>query len=52
MHYLTGIKHIFRLKLGPSHLKAHKKRHNFLDTPDLYDCRDAPEDSFHFFLKM
>ena len=28
-----GIKNIFRLRLGLSQLKVHKKRHNFLDTP-------------------
>ena len=51
IHNITGIKHIFRLRLGLSHLKSHKNRHNFLDTPDLCDCRAAPEDSFHFVFK-
>ena len=45
----TGIKFIFQLRLGLSPLKFHKKKHNFLDTPnDLCDCRSACEDTPHF----
>ena len=46
-----GIKFIFQLRLGLSPLKFHKKKHNFLDTPDdLCDCRSASEDIAHFLL--
>ena len=52
IHNPNGIKNIFRLRLGLSKLKAHKKRHNFLDTPsEICDCGEAPEDSFHFLLR-
>ena len=51
IHDPNGIKPIFRLRLGLSQLKYHKKGHNFLDTPtDLCDCRCGPEDSLHFLL--
>ena len=44
-----GIKLIFQLRLGLSTLKFHKKKHNFVDTPDdLCDCRSACEDTTHF----
>ena len=44
-----GIKLIFQLRLGLSPLKFHKRKHNFLDTPDdLCDCRSAREDTAHF----
>ena len=43
-----GFKFIFQLRLGLSPLKFHKKKHNFLDTPeDLCDCRSASEDTTH-----
>ena len=41
IHSPTGIKHIFRLRLGLSHLKC----------LHLHDCRADPEGSFHFFLR-
>ena len=51
IHDPIGIKNIFRLRLGLSKLKSHKKRHNFLDTPrDTCDCNLAPEDTVHYFL--
>ena len=44
-----GIKFIFQLRLGLSPLKFHKRKHNFLDTPDdSYDCRSVCEDTAHF----
>ena len=44
-----GIKFIFQLRLGLSPLKFHKRKHNFLDTPDdSCDCRSACEDTAHF----
>ena len=47
----SGVKFIFQLRLGLSPLKFHKKKHNFLDTPDdLCDCRSACEDTAHFLL--
>ena len=47
----SGIKNLFRLRVGLSQLKHHKKRHNFLDTPtDMCDCQVEGEDCTHFFL--
>ena len=44
-----GIKFIIKLRLGLSPLKFHKRKHNFLDTPDdSCDCRRACEDTAHF----
>ena len=52
IHKPTEIKHIFRLRLGLSELKSHKKRHNFLDTPnDICSCNQASADTFHYLLR-
>ena len=46
----NGIKKLFRLRVGLSELKSHKKDHNFLDTPsNMCDCGIEPEDTKHFF---
>ena len=48
----AGIKKLFRLRVGLSELKSHKKNHNFLDTPsDICDCGLEAEDTNHFFLR-
>ena len=49
MHDPNGTKFIFQLRVGLSSLKSHKKRHNFVDTPDdRCDCHGTHEDTFHF----
>ena len=49
IHNPTGIRYLFRLRLGLSSLKRHKYLHNFLDTShDTCDCLQAPEYCFHF----
>ena len=48
----TGIKWIFQLRVELSHLRAHKKRHNFADTPtDICKCLKSPETTQHFILE-
>ena len=45
------LRHIFQLRLGLSHLRYHKKRHNFADTnSDKCVCRKGVEDSRHFLI--
>ena len=52
IHDPVGLKNIFRLSVGLSHLNFHKYKHNFLDTPSpLCACHLAQEDSFHFVLE-
>ena len=47
----SGIHNIFRLRVGLSQLKHHKKKHNFVDTPSaICDCQREGEDCTHFFL--
>ena len=47
----SGIHNIFRLRVGLSQLKHHKKKHNFVDTPSaICDCQEEGEDCTHFFL--
>ena len=39
------------LRVGLSHLRSHKKRHNFKDTPsDMCLCKQGVEDTGHFLL--
>ena len=46
----AGIKKLFRLRVGLSELKSHKKDHNCLDTPsNMCVCGIEPEDTEHFF---
>ena len=47
----SGTKWLFQLRVGLSHLKAHKLRHNFLDTPnDICACTLESETTKHFLL--
>ena len=47
-----GISSIIQLRVGLSPLKSHKKRHNFLDTPDeRCICNTDNENTEHFLLK-
>lgn len=46
-----GIKCLTRLRIGFSHLKKHKFRHNFQDSIDLmYSGSNGIETTIHFFL--
>ena len=52
LHHPIGLKYIFQLRVGLSALKAHKKAHNFLDTPsDICSCGTSSESNEHYFLK-
>jgi len=45
------LRRIIQLGLGLSHLRYHKKRYNFADTPsDKCVCRKGVEDSRHFLI--
>ena len=47
-----GVKLINRLRLGVSHLREHKFRHNFADTVNpLCSCTLETENTEHFFLR-
>ena len=51
IYNLVGIKYLTRLKLGFSHLKEHKFKHNFQDSVDpLCSCGNGIESTKHFFL--
>ena len=51
IHNPIGIRWIFQLRVGLSPLKAHKKRHNFADTPvDTCLCALNTETTEHFLL--
>ena len=51
LHDPSNLRYIFQLRVGLSHLRSHKKRHNFIDTPsDLCLCKQGVEDTYHFFL--
>ena len=46
-----GTKRVFQLRVGLSPLKAHKFRHNFIDTPtDICNCTLNIESTKHFLL--
>ena len=50
-HNPSLLRHLFQLRLGLSKLKAHKKRHNFKDTPtDTCSCKNGVEDTRHYLL--
>ena len=52
VNHPRGEKYLFRLRVGLSSLKSHKRDHHFLDTPfDLCDCGEEPEDVIHYFLE-
>ena len=49
IHDHTGIHYLFQLRLGLSHLRSHKKRYGFEDTPsDIFICKFGIEDTRHF----
>ena len=46
------LRYIFQLRVGLSHLRYHKKRHNFADTPsDKCLCKNGVEDTHHFLIE-
>ena len=50
-HSSKGIRLITRLRLGLSHLRKHKFRHKFQDTPNpICICRDEIETTIHYLL--
>ena len=52
VHDENGIRHIFQLRVGLSSLRAHKRNHNFKDTPDdRCPCGIGIETTEHFLLK-
>ena len=52
IHDPVGLRYLFQLRLGLSHLRSHKKRHNFTDIQsDRCACMQGVEDSYHFLLK-
>ena len=52
IHNPIGLKHLTRLRSGLSHLREHKFKHNFKDTPSLLcSCQtNQPEHVEHFLL--
>ena len=45
------LRHLFQLRVGLSHLRHHKKRHKFVDTPsDMCPCKNGVEDTQHFLI--
>ena len=51
VHNLHGIRLLARLRVGLSHLREHKFRHNFLDSIDPFcNCGRHIETTIHFFL--
>ena len=45
------LRYIFQLRVGLSHLRHHKKRHKFADTPsDTCLCKKGVEDTHHFLI--
>ena len=52
LHDPNLIRHLYQLRVGLSSLRAHKKRHNFIDTPnDECSCGIGKETTEHFLLK-
>ena len=52
IHDPLGVKLLTRIRLGLSHLREHKFRHNFQDTVNpLCTCSLEIEDTNHFFLR-
>ena len=52
IHDPVGLRYLFQLRLGLSHLRSHKIRHGFTDiSSDLCFCQQAAEDSYQFLLK-
>ena len=51
LHDSINLRHLFQLRVGLSHLRYHKKRHTFADTPsDICLCMRGVEDTSHFLL--
>ena len=51
IHYPTGLRQLFQLRLRLSPLKGHKYCHNFTDTPfATCQCNKGIEDTSHFLL--
>ena len=51
MHNPHGIKLLTRLRVGLSHLREHKFRHNFQDSLDpFFNCSGHIETTIQFFL--
>ena len=49
IHDPTGLRYLFQLRLGLSHLRNHKHRYGFSDTPsNICLCRLGTEDTRHF----
>ena len=47
-----NLSHLYQLRVGLSPLKAHKYKHNFLDTPnESCICQSGIESTTHFLLK-
>ena len=47
-----NLSYLYQLRVGLSPLRAHKFRHNFLDTPDdLCTCQSGIESTTHYLLK-
>ena len=52
IHNFVGIKFLTRLRLGLSHLREHKFRHDFRDTLNpLCSCNIEPETTSHYLLR-
>ena len=51
LHDSINLRHLFQLRVGLSHLRYHKKRHNFADSPsDICLCMRGVGDTSHFLL--
>ena len=51
VHNPLGVKDLIRLRIGFSHLKEHKFKHNFQDSIDpMYSCSSGIEAAVHFFV--
>ena len=44
-----GLRYLFQLRVRLSHLRNHKRHHNFADTPsEICQCNQGIEDTRHF----
>ena len=49
IHDPLGLRYLFQLRVGLSHLRYHKKSHNFSDNPsEICLCRNGVEDINHY----
>ena len=52
IHNPLGVKHLTRRRIGFSHLKEHKVKHDFQDSIDpMCSCSSGIEKTIHFFLR-